>query len=46
MPVVIANQPLDALSKQAQWLHPNLFSKMCLSGPLHIEMAFMNAIGN
>jgi hypothetical protein len=45
--VVTADQPVYALAKQTQWLYPEKFSSvMVMLGPLHIEMAYMKAIGN
>ena len=45
--ILIANQPAYALGKQVQWTyHENYKDVTWLMGPLHIEMALMNAFGN
>ena len=46
-PVITANQPVYALVKQVQWKYPNRFKSFALMmGPLYIEMALLNAIGD
>ena len=46
-PVITADQPVYALGKQIQWLYPNDFGHVVwMMGPLHIEMAFINVIGD
>ena len=44
-PAITADQPVYAIAKQVQWLPPDEYQKvMVMIGPLHIEMAFLNAI--
>ena len=46
-PVITCDQPVYALSKQIQWLYPDEFNNIVMfMGPMHIEQAFMGAIGN
>ena len=45
--ILTADQPVYAIAKQIQWLYPERFKAMFIMlGPLHIEMAFMSAIGD
>jgi len=45
--VVTADQPVYALGKQVQWRFPETYKNtLWMLGPLHIEMAFLNAIGD
>eukprot|EP00794_Sanderia_malayensis_P004251 gene4251-4816_t len=47
IPVVTADQPVYALAKQEQWKQPGKFKEcLIMLGPLHIEMAFLSAIGD
>ena len=44
--VVTADQPVYALGKQVQWRFPETYKNtLRMLGPLHIEMAFLSAIG-
>ena len=44
-PVITADQPVYPLAKQVQWIHPNRFKNFVwIMGPLHIEMALLNAL--
>ena len=48
-PVITADQPVYALGKQIQWMYPKLYGEdklVMMMGALHIEMAFLNAIGD
>ena len=46
-PVITADQPVYALGKQIQWLYPKDFIHVVwMMGPLHIEMASINVIGD
>ena len=46
-PVITADQPVYATAKQVQWSRPEQFGKIVvMMGPLHIEMAFVTAIGD
>ena len=42
------DQPLYAMGKKIQWHNPNGFGKdfVLMMGPLHIEMAYLGAIGS
>ena len=45
--IMVADQPVYAITKQLQWCYPNQCRLLfILLGPLHIEMAFMGAIGD
>ena len=47
--IINADQPVYALSKQVQWLYPHKYgdhSIFMMMGPLHIEMTFLNTIGD
>ena len=47
IPIVTADQPVYAIAKQVQWNYPENFeSYFLMLRPLHIEMAFLNAIGD
>ena len=47
IPIVTVDQPVYAIAKQVQWNYPEKFESCFLMlGPLHIEMAFLNAIGD
>lgn len=46
--VLTGDQPVYTLGKQIQWLYPSEYgedSLVMMMGPLHIEMAYMSAIG-
>ena len=45
--VITGDQPVYAIGKQVQWMYPDVY-KDCLwmMGPLHIEMAYMCALGD
>ena len=44
--VITGNQPVYTLGKQIQWKHTDECKDVLwMMGPLHIEMAFMSAIG-
>ena len=46
-PVITADQPFYAIAKQVQWLLPDKYEDdVVMIGPLHIEMAFLNAVGD
>ena len=46
-PVITADQPVYELGKQVQWMSLDRFTNFVWKmGPLHIEMALLNAIGN
>ena len=46
-PVFTADQPVYAIAKHVQWLLRNKYKNVVLMmGPLHIEMAFLNAKGD
>ena len=48
-PVITADQPVYTLGKQIQWLYPDQYGEdklVMMMGALHIEMAFLNAIGD
>ena len=46
-PVITADQPVYATAKQVQWLLPDEYKDVAvMMDPLHIEMAFLNAIDN
>jgi hypothetical protein len=46
-PVITGDQPVYALGKQVQWMYPNSFENVVwMMGPLHIEMTFINVIGD
>ena len=41
------DQPVYAIAKQVQWSKPEDYKDVVvMMGPLHIEMAFLNAIGD
>ena len=47
--VIIADQPVYAIGKQVQWLYPEEYGEhkvLMIMGPLHIEMNFLNLLGN
>ncbi len=45
--IITGDQPVYALGKQVQWNYPDQFPDIFwMMGPLHIEMAFLDAIGN
>ena len=47
IPVITADQPVYALGKQVQWTYPDeIGNVMWMMGPLHIEMLFLNIIGD
>ena len=44
---IIADQPVYAIAKQVQWLLPDEYKNVVvLMDPLHIKMAFLNAISD
>ena len=44
---IAGDQPIYALGKQAQWMYSDKYSDVIwMMSPLHIEMAYMSAIGN
>ena len=48
-PVITADQPVYTLGKQIQWMYPDLYREdklVMMMGGLHIEMAFLDAIGD
>ena len=46
-PAVTADQPIYAVAKQVRWLLPDRYKDVVvMMGPLHIEMAFLNVIGD
>ena len=48
-PMITADQPVYTLGKQIQWLYPDQYGEdklVMMMGALHIEMAFLNAIGD
>ena len=47
--VLTADQPVYALGKQVQWMCPEFYGEsnvVMMMGALHIEMAFLNTIGD
>ena len=45
--IITRDQPVYALGKKVQWMFPDQFRDVLwMMGPLHIEMAFLDAIGN
>ncbi|KAL8560494.1 hypothetical protein ACOMHN_042314 [Nucella lapillus] len=49
IPVLACDQLLFALAKQIQWKHPELYGEnkmIIILGGLHVEMAFLKAIGS
>ncbi len=47
--VLTADQPVYALGKQVQWMYPEFYGEgntVMMMGALHIEMAFLNGIGD
>ncbi|CAB4025239.1 hypothetical protein ROHU_037104 [Paramuricea clavata] len=46
--VLTAYQPVYALGKQVQWMYPEFYgeSNVVMMGAFHIEMAFLNTIGD
>ena len=47
--VLTADQPVYALGKQVQWMYPEFYGEskvVMMMGALHIEMAFLNTIGD
>ena len=45
--IITGDQPVYALGKKVQWMFPDQFRDVLwMMGPLHIEMAFLDAIGN
>ena len=45
--IITADQPVYALGKQVQWMYNDRYSDVIwMMGPLHIEMAYMGAIGD
>ena len=45
--IITGDQPAYALGKKVQWMFPDQFRDVLwMMGPLHIEMAFLDAIGN
>ena len=45
--VITVDQPVYAIAKQVQWSKPEDYKDVVvMMGPLHIEMAFLNAIGD
>ena len=47
IPIVTADKPVYGIAKQVQWNYPEKFESCFLMlRPLHIEMAFLNAIGD
>ena len=46
-PVINGDQPVNALGKHAQFMYSLQFGKVIwMMGPLHIETAFISAIGD
>jgi len=48
-PVIAFDQPLFAIAKRLQWHYPDQYGAsafVIMMGALHIEMAFMSAIGD
>ena len=49
VPIVTGDQPVYAIGKQVQWLYPSEYGEdklLLMMGPLHIEIAFLNATGD
>ena len=49
IPVMTADQPVYAISKQVQWLYPELYGEgklLMMMGALHIEMCLLSTIGD
>jgi len=49
IPVLTLDQPLYTIAKQIQWTWPSIYSEekyVVLMGGLHIEMAFLNVLGD
>ena len=45
--IITGDQPVYALGKKVQWMFPDQFRDVLwMMGPLHNEMAFLDAIGN
>ena len=47
--VLTADQPVYSLGKQVQWIYPEMYGEdqvVMMMGGLHIEMAFLNTIGD
>ena len=45
--VITGDQPVYALGKQVQWMYPDRYDDILwMMGSLHIEMAFLHALGN
>ena len=47
--VLTADQPVYALGKQVQWMHPKSYGEsdtVMMMGALHIEMVFLDTIGD
>eukprot|EP00112_Aurelia_sp_Birch-Aquarium-sp1_P011752 Seg2473.2 transcript_id=Seg2473.2/GoldUCD/mRNA.D3Y31 product="hypothetical protein" protein_id=Seg2473.2/GoldUCD/D3Y31 len=47
--VLTADQPVYALGKQVKWMYPEFYGEskiVMMMGALHIEMAFLNTIGD
>ena len=45
--VIAGSQPVYALGKKVQWMYPSHYNGMVrMMGPLHIDMAFLTAIGD
>ena len=45
--IITGDQPVYAIGKQVQWMHPDEYENcLWMMGPLHIEMAYVSAIGD
>ena len=47
--VITASQPVCAIGKQVQWLYPDEYGDhkvLIMMGPLHIQINFLNLLGN
>ena len=47
--VITADQPVYVIGKQIQWLYPDEYGYqkvLLMMGPLHIEISFLNLLGN
>ena len=47
MTIITGDQPVYAIGKQVNWMFPERYQNVIwMMGPLHIEMAFLSAIGD
>ena len=44
--IMVVDQPVYAIAKQLQWCYPDQCRALFMLQPLHIEVAFMSAIGD